>query len=337
VLEGLVEELTGAEAGIVFCSDAVALLATLAALASGREVVVSRGHLIEVDEACRMPEIIGASGASICEVGTANRTRAADYVAAMGPGSAAVVFVETYNFTLSGFAAQATLREVLEVGRRHPCPVIHCMGPAALMDLQTLDLARWPSVAQSIGSGVDLVVFRGDGLLGGPRCGIVAGRRSLVEQVARHPFARSAPLDKLGLAALVATLRLYRSPERGRLEVPVMHLLGASIDNLRNRAERLAPQLAAVDGVAEAQIIETTSSLGSPALVRHSLPTVCIAVQPAQLTAERLAARLRAGMPALLGRVEQERLLLDLRSVLPRQDAAMVEAVAALAPSQEQT
>jgi len=327
---GLLEELTRAEAALVVNNNAGATMLTLSALASNREVIVSRGQLVEIGGSYRLPEVMAASGALLREVGSTNKTRPDDYTRAISEKTAALMLVHPSNFAVVGFTAGVTLAELVDIGRQHKLSVIHDIGSGALIDFEQFGFSGEPVASASITAGADVVLFSGDKLLGGPQCGIIAGRRALLEQIGRHPMARALRVGKLTLAALAATLRLYRNPQQARQAIPLLHLLSTSVENLRNRSERLAPQLAATATVAEAQALEAVTYLGGGSIPNQQLPTWCVALKPAELSVDELAAGLRLGTPAVVGRVQNDRLLLDLRSVLPRQDMELVEAVAAL-------
>lgn len=330
-VEGLLRELTGAEAAAVVNNCAGATLLTLAAVAAGREVIVSRGQLIEIGGSYRLPDVMSASGAVLREVGTTNKTRLADYRAACGPQTAALMLVHPSNFRVTGFSEEATLPELIALGRELSLPVIHDIGSGALVDFAAFGCPGEPLTADSIRAGADLVLLSGDKLLGGPQCGIILGRREQIERIVKHPLARALRVDKLTLAALAATLKLYRDPERAKQEVPLLQLLTTSVDNLRQRAQRLAPQMAAASAIASAEPAQDVTYLGGGSLPNQQVATWCIALRPAQGSVDRLAFALRSGETPVVGRVQQDRLLLDLRSVFPRQDVALVEAVQALA------
>lgn len=329
-VENLLRELTGAEAALVVNNNAGGTMLTLSALAAGREVIVSRGQLIEIGGSYRLPDVMAASGAVLREVGTTNRTRLDDYVKAIGEATAALLLVHPSNFVVLGFSAGVGLPEVVQLGRRHQLPVIHDIGSGALMDFGRFGFRGEPVAAESIAAGADLVLFSGDKLLGGPQCGIIAGRASLVQRIETHPMARAVRVGKLTLAGLAATLRLYRDPERAIRAIPLLRLLTADPEELRNRARRLAPQLAAAAAVAEAEALAAETYLGGGSLPTQPLPTWCVALKPAGMSVDRLAAGLRLGRPAVVGRVQQDRLLLDLRTVLADQDPQLVAAVEAL-------
>lgn len=332
--EALLRQLTGAEAALVVNNNAGGTLLALAALAAGREVVAARSQMLEVEEGYRLPDALAASGAQLREVGTANRTTPADYAGGIGEKTAALLMVHPGS-SPAGATASCPLATLVELGRRHRIPVVYQLGGGALLDLGPWGLPEEPVVAQAVQAGADLVLFSGDKLLGGPQCGIVVGSRPWIERLAAHPLARALRIDPLRLAALVATLQMYGEPESARRTIPLLQLLTTSVENLRNRAERLAPQLAASASVASAEAWASTTPFGSGALQQQPLGTWCLGLRPKQGDAQGLAAALRAGIPAVLGRVEGDRLVLDLRSVLPRQDQELLAAVQALSPSPE--
>ncbi len=334
-VEGLLTELTGAEAALVVNNNAGATMLALAALADGRgggrrEVIVSRGQLIEIGGSFRLPDVMEVSGAVLREVGTTNKTRPQDYADAIGEQTAALMLVHPSNFAVVGFTAEVTIEELVKVGREADLPVIHDIGSGALVDFAQWGFQNEPIVTESIKKGADVALFSGDKLLGGPQCGIIVGRKTLVEKIEKHPMARALRVGKLTLAALAATLRLYRDDEKARQNIPLLRLLSASVENLQNRAERLAPQLAAAGAVAEAEPRADTTFLGGGSIPAQQLPTWCVAMKPAGMSVDRMAALLRQATPSVVGRVQQDRLLLDLRGVIPRQDAKLVEAVEAL-------
>jgi L-seryl-tRNA(Ser) seleniumtransferase len=322
--------LTGAEAAAVVNNNAGATVLALAALAAGREVIVSRGQLIEIGGSFRLPEVMSASGAILREVGTTNKTRASDYAGAIGERTAAILRVHTSNYKVVGFTEEASLAELVGLGRRHSLPVIDDIGSGALIDLAKYGISGEPIAAGSIAAGADLVLFSGDKLLGGPQCGIIVGRRSLVEKVARHPLMRALRVDKMTLAALAATLAAYADPALAERTIPLLSQLATPLENLRNRAERLAPQMAAAGGCA-AEVIDDESYVGGGSVPSQAIKTVGIALAPKSQSAGQFAAALRTGTPAVVGRIKDNRVILDLRSVAPKYDVSLVQAVEALA------
>jgi L-seryl-tRNA(Ser) seleniumtransferase len=306
---GLLRRLTGAEAALVVNNNAAAVLLALAALAEGREVVVSRGELIEIGDGFRIPDVLARSGARLVEVGTTNRTRATDYEAAVGHETALLLRVHQSNFRLVGFTEQPTVAELSRVARRHDVPLVDDLGSGVLVDVPDE-----PSVRESVSAGADLVCFSGDKLLGGPQAGIVVGRAALVERLRRHPLQRALRADKLTLAALEGTLGLYLAPERALRDVPVLRMLLEPAASVRARAERLA---SLVDGSVE----ETVGRVGGGALPLTEVPSFACAVE------ESLASALRVGEPPVIGVVRDGRLLLDCRTLADSQVDEVAEAV----------
>ena len=306
---GVLRRLTGAEAALVVNNNAAAVLLALAALAEGREVVVSRGELIEIGDGFRIPDVLSRSGARLVEVGTTNRTRAADYEAAVGPETALLLRVHQSNFRLVGFTELPTVVDLSRVASRHGIPLVDDLGSGVLVSVPDE-----PSVRESLDAGADLVCFSGDKLLGGPQAGIVVGRAELVERLRRHPLQRALRADKLTLAALEGTLGLYLEPERALREVPVLRMLLEPVAAVRARAERLA---GLVDGTVE----ETVGRVGGGALPLTELPSFACAVE------ESLAGALRTGEPPVVGIVRDGRLLLDCRTLTDSDVDEVAEAV----------
>ena len=306
----ILRRLTGAEAAIVVNNNAGALLLALAALGEGRNVIVSRGELIEIGDGFRIPDVLARSGAHLVEVGTTNRTRAADYESAIDDRTALLLRVHQSNFRVVGFAEQPTIEELSTVARAKSLPLVDDLGSGAL-----LDLSDEPTARASLAAGADLVCFSGDKLLGGPQAGIVAGRAELVERLRRHPLHRALRIDKLSLAALEGTLLLYLDPERALAEVPVLRMLREPAEAVRARADRLADAVAG-------EVEETVARVGGGALPLHELPSFACAVE------ESLASPLRRHEPAVVGIVRDGRLLLDCRTIA---DAELDEVAAAVA------
>jgi L-seryl-tRNA(Ser) seleniumtransferase len=235
-VEDALRQLTGAEAALVVNNTAGAVMATLAALAAGREVVISRGHMAEIGCSYRMPEVMAAAGVLPREIGTANKTYAADYTAGVRDATAALLLVRPTNYQVTGATGEASSADVIDVGHRHKVPVVHCLGYGSLIDLSPFGLPHEPVVSKRIAAGTDLVLFSGDKLVGGPQCGIIVGRHQLVDKIQKHPLARATRVSSPTLAALAATLDLYHDHERAQQRLPFLQLLGTSLDNLRNRA-----------------------------------------------------------------------------------------------------
>jgi L-seryl-tRNA(Ser) seleniumtransferase len=324
---GLVCELTGALEAAVVNSHAAAIVLAVAALAQGREVVVSRGELLELEEHVRLPELIRSAGARLREVGTTNKTSIGDYRDVLGPETAAVLRVHRGNCRLIGSTDRPSLPELADLARLHSVPLVECLGPQGGLDLARYGLLGEPTAAMSIEQGADLVLFSGDGRLGGPPCGIIAGTEALVDRLSRHPLARALQVDKLTLAALTATLEIHRDEQTATREVPLLQLLSAPLENLRQRAERIASQVArGTIGSAEARASE--AYLSEARLPDERLASWCVVLAARGANAAQLAARLRQGSPPIVGRLDAERLHLDLRTVFPRQDQEIVDTIA---------
>ena len=305
----VLRRLTGAEAALVVNNNAAAVLLALAALAEGREVLVSRGELIEIGDGFRIPDVLARSGARLVEVGTTNRTRAADYERSVGPETAVLLRVHQSNFRLVGFTELPALGELAAVAGRHGLPLVDDLGSGALVRVEDE-----PSVRGSLDAGADLVCFSGDKLLGGPQAGIVVGTAELVERLRRHPLQRAVRADKLTLAALEGTLGLYLDPERAAGQVPVLRMTGEPAETVRARAERLA-------GAVGGEVEETVARVGGGALPLAELPSFACAVE------EELAAPLRVGEPPVIGVVRDGRLLLDCRTLSATEAEEVARAV----------
>jgi L-seryl-tRNA(Ser) seleniumtransferase len=310
-LAGILRRLTGAEGALVVNNNAAAVLLALAALGEGRDVLVSRGELIEIGDGFRIPDVLARSGARLVEVGTTNRTRAADYERAIGPETAVLLRVHQSNFRLVGFTELPSVADLAKVAQRHELPLVDDLGSGALARVEDE-----PSVRESLQSGADLVCFSGDKLLGGPQAGIVVGRAELVERLRRHPLQRAVRADKLTLAALEGTLALYLDPERAFAEIPVLRMSAEPAESVKARAERLAE---AVGG----EIEETVARIGGGALPLAELPSFAAAVD------EELVTSLRTGEPPVIGVIRDGRLLLDCRTLTDAEAQEVAVAVAA--------
>lgn len=319
-------QLTGAESATAVNNCAAATVIVLRALAAGKEVVVSRGQLIEIGGSFRIPDIMGVSGATLREVGTTNMTRLNDYEKAIGPNTAALMRVHTSNYRISGHTEAVDLSDLIALGKKHNLPVIDDVGSGALFDFSRLGLTGEPLIRESIAAGADLVLFSGDKLLGGPQAGVIVGKAAHVQRIEKDPLMRAFRLDKMTLAALEATLQLYLNEARAIAEVPVLRMLHASLPELKQRAHPLAAALGKVPGISAAAE-ESSAFVGGGSLPEQSLPTYVVAVTAKNLSDEQLALRLRTGDPAVLGRVQEGKLLLDVRTIFAEQEADLIEAV----------
>jgi L-seryl-tRNA(Ser) seleniumtransferase len=321
--EGLLKRLTGAPASLVVNNNAAAVLLALESLARGKEVIVSRGELIEIGGEFRIPDIMRRSGAVLREVGTTNRTHLKDYASAIAPETALILKVHTSNYRVVGFTAEVSSRELADLGRARGIAVMEDLGSGCLVDLTRYGFPHEPTVPEVVASGVDLVSFSGDKLLGGPQCGILVGRADLVAQLARNPMNRALRIDKFTIAALEATLYAYESGDAVET-IPTLRMLTEPLASIRRRAagvwRRLPTQ---VRRALDARVVETRSQVGGGALPTVELPTAALALGGASRPAHTLDAALRSGQPPVLGHVLDDRLLLDCRTVLPDEVAAL--------------
>jgi L-seryl-tRNA(Ser) seleniumtransferase len=327
----LLTRLTGAEAAIVVNNCAAAVLVTLAALARGGEVIVSRGELIEIGDGFRIPEIMEQSGAILREVGTTNRTRLSDYENALNEKTRLLLRVHPSNFKVTGFTDKPSLEELVVLSRRTGLPLVEDLGSGCLVDLSEHGITE-PTVRQSIEAGVGIVTFSGDKLLGGPQAGIIAGKKDLIAVVRRHPLFRALRVDKLTIAALEVTLGAYLRAAWD--EIPAMRMIRATPQELKRRAENfireLRPELP-LDEV-EIEVADNVSLAGGGSTPAQSLPSKVIRIASARYSATKLEQRLRrapAGI-SVIGRVEDDRLILDLRTVFPEQEPLLIKTLAAV-------
>jgi L-seryl-tRNA(Ser) seleniumtransferase len=307
---GLLCELTGAPAALVVNNNAAATLLILAVLARDREVIVSRGQLIEIGGSYRLPDVMAASGAILREVGTTNRTRLEDYRKAIGPQTAMLLHVHTSNYRIVGFSESVPTADLARLAHEHGLICYDDLGSGALGS----DLADEPNVADSLAAGADVVSFSGDKLLGGPQAGVILGRAELIEQIYKSPLMRTYRLDKLTLAAMEATLRLHLDPELAAEQIPTLAMLRTPAETLRRRAQQLAKRLKGVAGL-EVVVESDESFAGGGSMPARPLPTWVVAVRAESVSAEELAKRLRAADPPVIGRVQGDRLLFDVRTL----------------------
>ncbi|MEW6274274.1 MAG: L-seryl-tRNA(Sec) selenium transferase [Bacillota bacterium] len=315
-VEGIITRLTGAEAALVVNNNAAAVLLALSTLAGGREVIVSRGQLIEIGGSFRIPDVMRQSGAVLVEVGTTNKTYPDDYRRAITERTALLLHVHTSNYRIVGFTRETTIAELAAVGREFGLPVMSDLGSGVLVDLESYGLPGEPTVQQTLAAGVEVVTFSGDKLLGGPQAGIIAGKKDFLEKMKKNPLTRALRIDKFTVAALEATLYAYLDLERAAREIPVLEMLAAGKVALEERARQLARILSTQLGNrAKITIVEVSSRVGGGALPTAELPSFAVALQPAGIPVEELGHRLRMGDPAVIGRIQEDLLLLDVRTL----------------------
>ncbi len=335
-IEPILCQLTGAEAALVVNNNASAVLLGLTALAKKKEVIVSRSQAVEIGGGFRIPDVMRQSGAKLIEVGTTNCTYIADYEQAINPGTVALMRVHASNFRLTGFTHEVTFEELVAIGRQNNLPVLDDLGSGCFLDTTAFGLDAEPMVQQSVAAGAGLTFFSGDKLVGGPQAGIIVGKRQLVDKLKKHPLARAARIDKIRLAGLVATLVHYLKDEAAT-KIPVWRMISATLEEIDQRARRWAQALGGL-----AQVVEGESMVGGGSLPGGTLPTRLAAIsgedkRKSLSIAQALARRLRNGEPPVIGRISDNVLLLDPRTVLPEEDEAILQALRDLATSSKRT
>ncbi len=324
ICRDLLVELTGAEDGLVVNNAAAGLVLALSALARDGEAIVSRGELVEIGGAFRVPDILARSGARLVEVGTTNRTHVDDYVKAMTPKTKALLKVHRSNFRVTGFTAEVDAAELAQLGHAGGAVSLYDLGSGLLLDLSPWGLTGEPLVRDAVASGVDLVVFSGDKLLGGPQAGIVVGGKHALDACRADPLARAVRADKYTLAALEATLALYRDPERARKEIPTLRMLTEDVAAIKDRGEAV---MKGVGAKASVELVDGFSEVGGGSFPEAKLPTWLIQLNADTLSADSLVERLRASDPPIIARIENDHVVLDPRTILPDQVAVVAQAV----------
>jgi L-seryl-tRNA(Ser) seleniumtransferase len=330
LLRSLLNEVTrsGAElSSIVVNNNAAAVLLALNTLADGGEVIVSRGELVEIGGSFRIPDVMAKSGATLCEVGTTNRTRVADYEKAITERTRLLLRVHRSNFAITGFTEQASNTDLLTLARQRGIPLMEDLGSGALVDLQSFGISGEPSVLDSLGAGVDIVTYSGDKLLGGPQAGLISGRADLVARMRANSLFRALRVDKLTYAALEATLLAY--VKRDHDAVPTLRMMRLTKEEIGKRAQSIAAEVRS--SKLNIEVIDGESVIGGGAAPSSILPTRLLALSSTGLSADEVSARLRASDPPIIARVEQGRVLLDLRTVFADQDPMMVTALERIA------
>ena len=315
-IEALLVDLTGAEAATVVNNNAAAVFLGLNTLAAGKEVIVSRGELIEIGGAFRIPDIMAKSGALLKEVGTTNRTHPSDYENAITDRTGLLLKVHTSNYRVVGFVADVALAELVTIGRTHKIPVMEDLGSGALVDLSQYGLPKEPVVAERIDNGADIVTFSGDKVLGGPQAGLIVGTRRWVDDIRRNPLHRALRCSKLAIAALEATLRLYRESANIVADIPTLRALTRSVADIEDVGRQTLPLLASALGPEFRLALEnSTSQVGSGALPTEEIPSKAIVIEHDRFSANQIAERFRKARPPIVGRVKDDRFFLDLRAI----------------------
>ncbi len=331
IVRSLLCELTGGESATVVNNNAAALLIVLTTLAHDREVIVSRGELIEIGGSFRLPDIMAAGGAILRDVGTTNRTRLGDYEHAINESTAALMKVHPSNYRIEGFTQEVSIEDLAQLARAHELPIIHDIGSGALRDLATAGIAgidsNEPTATDSINAGADIVLFSGDKLLGGPQAGIIVGRADLIDRIERNPLMRAMRVDKLTLAGLGATLQLHRDPESAAQTVPVFAMITTPIDELQRRASTLADQLRSAVSSIDIRVEPSEAFPGGGSLPTEAIASCAVSIDAAPMTEHELAARLRSGTPAVLPRLKDGRVWLDMRTIFADQDEMLLAAL----------
>jgi len=325
-VEEILCRLCGAEAAMVVNNNAGAVLLVLNTLAEGREVIVSRGELVEIGGAFRIPEVMKRSGALLREIGTTNRTHLNDYQKTIGPQTALLLKVHTSNFRVLGFTSEISLPELVRLGKEHRIPVMEDLGSGCLIDLTRYGLGKEPTVQDVMKTGVDVVTFSGDKLLGGPQAGIILGSKKTLDLVKANPLTRALRIDKLTLAALESTLLLYLDEKKAVEEIPTLQMLTADRHRLKRRGKRLLKRLTGVDGV-EALMREDLSQAGGGSLPLQELPTLVIALRSSVLSANDLELSLRKGDPPVPCRIGRGEIILDLRTIFDEEVPLVAEGI----------
>ena len=325
-VEDLLTRLTGAEAALVVNNNAAAVLLALSTIARGKEVIVSRGQLVEIGGSFRIPEVMSQSGAKLVEVGATNKTHPGDYKNAITTETALLLHVHTSNYRIIGFTRETTTAELVAIGKEFQLPVMSDLGSGSLIDQSVLGLPAEPTVQETVKAGCDIVTFSGDKLLGGPQAGIIVGKAKLLEKMKKNPLTRAIRIDKFTVAALEATLRDYLEPETAIQRIPTLNMLAAKKFAHEQRTRLLCQKLKHKAGTqAKFEPVEIISAVGGGALPTAELPFWAVQVVPRTISVNELAQKLRSSEPAVLGRVQEDKLLLDLRTVAASEEEVLVE------------
>ena len=327
-IEELICSLTGAESAMVVNNNAAAVFLVLSTFASNGEVIVSRGQLVEIGGSFRIPDVMSASGATLIEVGTTNKCYLSDYEKAINEKTAMLLKVHTSNYRIVGFTAEVGRKELRELGKKEGIPVMEDLGSGTLLDLTPYGLPFEPRVQDCLDEGMQIVTFSGDKLLGGPQCGIIAGEKEMVARCRKNQLMRALRVDKYTIAALEATLRLYLNEEEAIERIPVLKMLTASEDSLKKKAQLLCRRMKKNIKEAEFKVVSENSTVGGGAFPAVELPTFAVQLKPHKISVDKLVHQLRDSNPPLIVRVQQDTVLLDLRTLLPDEEKVVVRLLA---------
>lgn len=326
-IKWILRDLTGAEDTIVVNNNAAAVLLCLSAVAAGREVIISRGELVEIGGSFRVPDVMAQSGAILRETGTTNKTHPGDYESAINEKTALILKVHQSNFRITGFTEDVSIDELVRLGRKRNIPVMFDLGSGCLIDLKPYGIHDEPVVADIVKEGVDIITFSGDKLLGGPQAGVIAGRKDIINKIGRHPLARAVRTDKMTLAALEATLYQYADIERASGEIPVLRSLIQDEGVIRRRAGRLYRLIRRIPGDLTCTIEKDASQAGGGSLPGAYLPTYVVSLKSGEISTARLEETLRNGVPPVITRIKEDRIVLDARTIRDSEIKPLVEAV----------
>ncbi|WDP89636.1 MAG: L-seryl-tRNA(Sec) selenium transferase [Desulfobacter sp.] len=325
-IEDLICELTGAEAAMAVNNNAGAVLLALNTIAQGEEVVVSRGELVEIGGSFRVPDVMTKSGCLLKEVGTTNRTHPRDYEGAINENTGLLLKVHTSNYKIQGFTASVSLRDMVSIGRKHGIPVMEDLGSGTFIDFSPYGMPAEPVVAERVAAGADVVTFSGDKLLGGPQAGIIVGKKETLDRIKANPLTRALRIDKMTLAALEATLKLYRDTERAVREIPTLRMLTMPYEAISETAETLFEMLTdALGDAVDIRLADMESRPGGGSYPDLKLPTRCITLRPVHMSVSALEKQLRASNPPVMGRIEDDRFIMDPRTLQPGQEALLTQ------------
>jgi L-seryl-tRNA(Ser) seleniumtransferase len=325
LIEPLLREILGCEAATVVNNNAAAVFLILNTLASGREVIISRGELVEIGGSFRIPDILVRSGAILREVGTTNKTRLEDYQAAVGPNTALLLRVHPSNYRMAGFTEKPELTALAELSRSTGIPLIEDIGSGCLWDLKPYGIANEPRVQESLAAGINLICFSGDKLLGGPQAGIIAGERKLIERIRKNPLMRTYRVEKLIYGALEATLGSYRAGKADS-EIPIMRMISMTNRELRKRAQNFSRRLRSrTGGAVRIQLLDCYSVIGGGSCPECQLPTTLVALESDSVRPNAIESSLRSQDPPIILRLEEDKVLIDLRTVFPSQESILIE------------